>query len=164
VADDTQGVSYGEQLMDKTEKKVVDFMLDRTYSEVVHRTISGFILKSLSEIQNTIKLDERFVVEELSKYAEHLQPQVLRYMKDRAFEGLLKTDNVKKELMSVMRDVFKKRGDIIQEILNQFGIGNDDQLSYFHDRMGIIFDKYHNRMMMAIGKADYGYMCEAWKD
>ncbi len=150
--------------MDKVERRVVDFMLDKTYSEVVHRTISGFMLKSLSEIQGTLKLEERFVVEELSKYAEHLQPQVLRYMKDKAFEELLKTDKVKQELMCVMRDTFRKRLDILQEIMKQFGIEHDDQHSYIHDRLGIIFDKYHSKMMLAIGKADYGYMCEAWKE
>lgn len=150
--------------MDKIERKVVDFMLDKSYSEVIHRTISGFILKSLSEIQGTIKLDERFVNEEMSKYADSLKPQVLRYMKDRAFEELLKTDKVKQELMFVMRETFRKRQDVLQEIMKQFGLEKDDQHPYIHDKLGIIFDRYHSRMMLAIGKADYGYMCEAWKE
>jgi 16S rRNA C1402 (ribose-2'-O) methylase RsmI len=150
--------------MDNTQRRVVDFMLEKSYSEAVHRTISGFILKSLSEIQGTLKLDEKFVMEEMSKYAEALQPQVLRYMKDRAFEELLKTDKVKQELMFVMRETHRKRLDILQEIMKQFGLEADDQHVYIHDKLGTIFDKYYSKMMIAIGRADYGYMCEAWKE
>jgi hypothetical protein len=148
--------------MDKTEAKIIDFMLESSYAEIMHRTISAYILLALHEIQDSLKVDQKYLANELSKYPVQLHSEVLMKLKDKVFLELLKGSKVKSHLIAVLNNVVKMKSDVCEEIMRQFGLLQDSEKVYMHDKLLSLFDLFQKKIRNAIQAGDYKYIYDKW--
>jgi hypothetical protein len=138
--------------MDKTERKVVDFMLEKSYSEVVHKSITAYILAHLEEIRSTLKITTNFD----GVYPNSIIPEKI-------FLAIIQEDKVKKELLITLQQTRKKKGDMIAEIIKQFGMQNDGDYNYIHDKLCSLFESHASAIAGAIKFGNYDYIYSKWK-
>jgi hypothetical protein len=139
--------------MDKTERKVLDFMLEKTYSEVVHKSITAYILAHLEEIRSSLKITTNFD----GVYPDSVIPE-------QVFLAIIQEDKIKKELLITLQQTRKKKGDVITEIIKQFGLQNDNDYNYIHDRLCSYFDSHASAIAGAIKFGNYDYIYGKWKE
>lgn len=109
--------------LDKPQLALVSGMIETTYRPVIKRAICNLVLLDISNISSTVKAPNQ----QLRNKAiiEKLHTQQAR-------------DSLIKDLMLGHRF---KRGDLINEILKQYGlILNKDEIDLYHEHMGRIFD------------------------
>lgn len=150
--------------MDKTEEKALDFMLSKSYIETIHRAITAYLLLSLSEIKSTLKIDQKYLDDEVAKYPEHLKFIALLAIKEKCFVALLNTPKTKSHLVMILNDTIKKKTDIIEEIIKQYGMSNDPDVLTIHHKMGNLFDKVQGKIRKAIGNGDFEVIYGKWRD
>ncbi len=150
--------------MDKTERKVIDFMLNSTYTDVIHRSITGYLSIAMNEIRDTIKLDSKWLANELAQYPVSQHVSIIVQLKEKAFLGILATDSCKKSLLWTVTETAKKRSDIIWEIMKQFGIDKGTDINYLHQQMETIFDRCVRKVRICIQQGKWKELFKKWED
>ena len=150
--------------MDKTQEKALDFMLSKSYVETIHRTITAYLLMEMSEIKRTLKFDAKILEKYVSKYPDYFQATAALLIRDHIFLTLLNNDKTKKQLELVLKDVAKKKDDIVEEIIKQYGMSKDDDVATIHFKMCKLFDSSQKKISTAIKSGDYNYIYKKWED
>lgn len=73
-------------------------------------------------------------------------------IKDQYFDALMKEEHIKQDLQRDIDDIAKMKGDLIAEILKQYGMTAKDEQDFYHDKLGIQFDHQLWNIRLLISK------------
>lgn len=101
-------------MIEKDLQPVYQAMIKTTYVPIMRRSIVILLIHDLDRLQSALNLN------------------------DADYFNFLQTSTAKNKLFSLLDDIAKRRGDIVQEILLQYGIHtNLEMASFYHEH----FDK-----------------------
>lgn len=128
--------------MDKDQKPIVDFMIEKSYRIAIENIIAIKIMNELSNMRSSIKVldDGR------EPTAEFL---------DMVFLSLLQQDNAKKVMIQFVSDLRRMKTDYLAELMTQYNLHKDNEATYIHYRLCAIFDKSIEKFKQMIHKGDF---------
>jgi mevalonate kinase len=141
--------------MDKTEKNVLDFMMLKTYDDVMFDVISSWILLDVAEIKNTLKIDKAFLEKTLSRYPVERHAEVLVAIKDKVFVKLMQSHDTKKHMLRLFSEFYRKKEETAHELMRQYGLLKDAEKDYIFNSMCELFEKNFKKVKRILEKGDY---------
>ncbi len=81
-----------------------------------------------------------------------MSPEQLTNIKEQYFDGLMREEHIKKDLQKDLDDIFRMKGDLIQEILRQHKLNIKDEQDFYHDILGTEFDHQLWNIRLLISK------------
>ena len=124
--------------MEKEQKIIIDLMINSTYAPVIKKSVASLVLLDISKMLSAHKIENKFVYEKVvaETLMDHLFAKKLIFMLDNIHSA--------------------QRGDIIDEILKQYGLSlNKSETDYYHQVMeGVFFDAV-DEIKKLIGSGNY---------
>ena len=133
-------------MTDKTQQKVIDFMIEKSYSHIIRRVIVIYVFKDIDQIRSTFKVEG--LPTSMSGWDKFK-------VKQQMIKDTLQTDKCKNTLIGGLTITSKMKDDIIKEILEQYGIDKTDDSTNYHDQMCAIFDRHVGTIKACIHVGDY---------
>lgn len=122
-------------MIDKDQVPIILAMIRTTYSPVILRAIINLVLVDMSQIQ------------------AGAGPNV-------SVNQLLASDKCRQALIKSLNQNHRPRkGDLIDEIIHQYGLHlNKDEQDFYHRQMGIIFENQLDWVISVVSKGDYNLL------
>lgn len=131
--------------IDKDQEPILKAMINASYSGVILRTICHYVLIDLAEISSSMKISS-------SRHMNLLEKLIM-------YDQELQSDHVKKSLLCCLNMIKRKRDDIVNEIIRQYGLTlAHDEIDFYQDEMGFIFDDFIKYTRDLIQAGEYGML------
>jgi hypothetical protein len=122
--------------MEKEQKIIIDLMINSTYAPVIKKAIANLVLLDIGKLISKHKIENKFT------HAKIVSEELINSISKLIFM----LDNIHSA----------QRGDIIDEILKQYGLSlNKSETDYYHQVMeGVFFDAVDD-IKKLIGSGNY---------
>lgn len=128
--------------MDKEQKPILKWMIDKSYRPVVFKTIAGLMLLEISKLISAVYK------------AEYIQPND----KTAFINDVMEKDTVKRKFLLHLIELHKREGDIVAEIMTQHDMTKNlsgEDKTFYHDLLVQVFREECSKVKKLIEESRY---------